>query len=87
VLVPAAGRARPIALFGSTGTLTVSGTASLLDGTDCSTAQEVETFLLTAGRVCYRDATGRRMFGVASGSISTAWVSNPQLEFSVSEAS
>lgn len=61
-LLATAGRARPIALFGTEGTLTVSATAELRAGHG-STPEELERFVLAAGIVCHRDPTGRRIFG------------------------
>lgn len=67
-LVAAAGRSRPIALYGAAGSLEVSGSATIVAGMG-STPQELEAFLLEAGTVCYRDPSGRRMFGAVAGSI------------------
>lgn len=85
-LVATAGRARPIALFGENGSLVASGTASLVDGLG-STAQELEAFILEAGTVCYRDPSGRRIFGALTGSLASPSKQVSTLQYKVSEAS
>jgi hypothetical protein len=85
-LVETAGRSRPIALFGATGTLEVSGSADL-DPRMGSTPQEVEQFILAAGIVCYRDPTGRRVFGAMTGSVASPNTRSSAFSFKVSEAS
>ena len=82
----AAGRKRPIALFGTNGDLVVSGTVDLAP--ECgSTPQEVEEFILTAGVVCYRDPSGRRIFGVLTGELSSPNGLISALQFKVRESS
>lgn len=68
-LVKAAGRRRPIALYATTGNLVVSGTGALAEGEGGSTPEEIEAFLLVPGQACYRDPTGRRVFGLLAGAI------------------
>ncbi|MCA0217916.1 MAG: hypothetical protein LCH43_11250 [Actinobacteria bacterium] len=85
-LFAAAGRRRPIALFGTNGDLVVSGTVDLAP--ECgSTPQEVEEFILTAGVVCYRDPSGRRMFGVLSGEVDSPSGLKSAFQFKVRESS
>jgi hypothetical protein len=84
-LVQAAGRSRPIALFGQSGTLVVSGSARLFADMG-STPQEVEKFILTSGLVCYRDPSGRRMFGALAGSLDSPISLFSEFQFSVAEA-
>lgn len=85
-LVATAGRGRPIALFGENGSLEVSGSATLTAGLG-STPKEMERFILAAGIVCYRDPSGRRIFGALKGSIDSPSSSASGFAFTVSEAS
>lgn len=86
-LVMAAGRSRPIALFGETSTLDVDVVATLFTDEGSSPAQ-AEAFLLTAGRTCYRDPSGRRVFGMLSNTkLSAVDPRRGDLAFTVSEAS
>lgn len=80
-----AGRTRPIALFGPVSTLDVRGSATLVDD-EGSTYEEIEEFLLTAGLVCYRDPTGRRVFGALRGSLSDRQFDTAEFSYTVSEA-
>lgn len=68
-LVKAAGRSRPIGLYATTGNLVVTGTGALADGEGGSTPEEIEAFLLIPGKACYRDPSGRRVFGHLAGQI------------------
>lgn len=68
-LVKAAGRRRPIALYATTGNLDVTGTGALAVDEGGSTPEEIEAFLLLPGQACYRDPSGRRVFGRVSGKI------------------
>ena len=85
-LMQAAGRTRPIALFGPSGMLEVSGSATLLQDRG-STWQNIEAVILTAGRVCYRDPSGRRMFGMLTGSLSLLKPTWAVFQFKITEAS
>jgi len=86
VLVEASGRSRPIALFGESGTLEVSGSVQLLADMG-SSPQEVEAFILTSRIVCYRDPSGRRMFGALTGAVDSPSSHASGFQFKVSEAS
>lgn len=83
-LVKASGRRRPIGLYATTGNLVVSGTATVAPDYG-SSADEIEAFLLIAGKGCYRDASGRRMFGMISGKISHPDISGAQVSYTVTE--
>lgn len=84
-LVVAAGRRTPIALFGQTKTLDVQGSATIVAG-DGSTVEEIEAFILDAGLTCYRDPSGRRMFGAVKGSFSGRSARTAEFGYTVSEA-
>lgn len=85
-LVKTAGRSRPIGLYSTTGDLVVEGTADVITGVS-SSPSDIESLLLTTGKACYRDPTGRRLFGMVRGRIARE---NPQLAqftYSVTETS
>lgn len=84
-LVMAAGRSKPISLFGQATALDVDVTATIVIG-DGSTPEEIEAFLLTAGLTCLRDPSGRRVFGVATGSLANRTPYAADLTLKVSEA-
>jgi hypothetical protein len=84
-LMTAAGRRLPIALFGAQESLTVSGSATILPD-EGSTVVEIETFLRESELVCYRDPTGRRMFGRVTGSLATPSSEESAFQYKVTEA-
>ena len=88
-LVEASGRARPIALFGTSGTLEVAGTTSLFPKSSQygSGPADVEAFLLAADITCYRDPSGRRMFGQVSGAVASSSAKQSTFSFVVRETS
>lgn len=87
-LVKAAGRSRPIGLYGTAGDLVVSGSALLYpDGGLGSTPDAIERLLLMPGRACYRDPSGRRVFGQVEGSVSRDNAAISGLTFSIAETS
>ena len=89
-LVTAAQRARPIALFGAAGggTFTLAGSATIpADDDDGSSIEQIEDFLLTADTVCYRDPTGRRIFGAMTGSTSGRKYAAASFSYTISETS
>jgi hypothetical protein len=86
-LILAAGRARPIALFGQSATLDVDVAATFFTD-EGSTPDQAEAFMLTATRSCYRDPTGRRIFGLVKGArITNRTPLGADVSFTVSEAS
>lgn len=85
-LVATSGRERPIALFGENRNLSVSGSAEIVPEMG-STPAEIEAFLLRAATVCYRDPTGRRVFGRVTGSLDSPSSLSSSFTFSVDEAS
>jgi len=84
-MVATAGRSRPIALFGAGATVAHSVTATLVTG-EGSTPEEIERWLLAADRACYRDPTGRRVFGLVQGAISNRTWSKADLTLTIQEA-
>ena len=67
-LFKAAGRSRPIALYGTTGDLIVTGSCLVAAGFG-STADELEAFLLIPGKAGYRDPSGKRIRGLVTGQV------------------
>ncbi|MGN8024690.1 hypothetical protein [Microbacterium sp. 22242] len=91
-LVQAAGRSRPIGLYGTTGNLTIEGRASLIAKSHTarklgSSPDEIEAVLQTLGRCCYRDPTGRRIFGQVAGQVSRVNAIVGELSYTVTETS
>ncbi|WNN96050.1 minor tail protein [Microbacterium phage Schimmels22] len=84
--VEAAGRVKPIGLYGVETTVQLKVKSFVFEGFG-STLDELRTILLIPGKACYRDATGRRVFGVAKGSISREKVSRGDLSFTMTETS
>lgn len=85
-LVAAAGRSRPIGLYSATGSLVVSGTSTIAAGFG-STPEQIEALLLRPGRACYRDPSGRRIFGLLEGKVSRQNSRRGELSFTISETS
>ncbi len=85
-LVATAGREEPIGLFGENRGLQVSVSANLVPGLG-STAQEIEQLIRDAGIACYRDPTGRRMFGRVEGSVSSPSSLDGSVSIVITEAS
>lgn len=68
-LVKPAGRSIPLALYGEGSTLAVTVSA-MIRFNEGSTVFEIEQFLRTCKRVCYRSPSGRRVLGAVTGTIS-----------------
>jgi hypothetical protein len=83
-LVKTSGRARPVGLYGPTGSLTVSGTGEVVTGLG-SSAEDIESFLLIPGRGCYRDPSGRRIIGRITGQVSRESFNLGTFTYSVEE--
>lgn len=70
-LVKTSGRKRPIGMYGKNGSLVVAGTGEVVTGYG-SSAADIEEFLKVPGKGCYRDPSGRRLFGQIKGDVSDA---------------
>jgi len=68
-LFDAAGRSRPIALYGTGGDLIITGSCLVAAGFG-STADELEAFLKIPEKGGYRDPSGRRIRGKVDGKVS-----------------
>jgi hypothetical protein len=85
-LVKTSGRSRSIGLYAPTGDLVLSGTGEIVTGLG-SSAEEIEAFLLIPRKGCYRDPTGRRLFGQIKGQISRDTFMLGSFTYTVSETS
>lgn len=85
-LLRTAGRTSPLALFGVGQGLEVSGRVDLFEDGPESAPEEIEEFIRTSEGVCFRDPTGRRIFGVVTGSISTPATMMSTFTFSITES-
>lgn len=84
--VEAAGRTKPIGLYGVETSVQLKVKSYVFENFG-STLDELRNILLIPGKACYRDATGRRLFGVAKGSISREKVARGDLSFTITETS
>jgi hypothetical protein len=69
-LFNAADREYPIGMYGPAKSYAIPGSATIVDG-EGSTVKQISDFLQHAGRVCYRDPSGHRIFGQIQGSVSS----------------
>lgn len=84
-LVTTAGRTKPIALFGTNRGLTVTGSAAIVPERG-SSVDEIEALAAEGGIVCYRDPSGRRVFGVLSVSIESTSSIRSDMQYTITEA-
>ncbi|UVK59177.1 minor tail protein [Microbacterium phage Librie] len=84
--VEAAGRTKPIGLYGVETSVQLKVKSFVYEGFG-STLDELRAILLLPGKACYRDSTGRRLFGVAKGSISREKVARGDFNFTMTETS
>lgn len=83
-LFKAAGRSRPIGQYATTGDLVITGTGALAAGVS-STPKEVAQFLALAGKGCYRDPSGWRVFGRIAGTTTEDDAELGALSYTVTE--
>lgn len=84
--VPAAGRTKPIGLYGVETNVQLKVSSYIFENFG-STPEEIEALLLQPGKACYRDPSGRRMFGSVKGSIDSNKVGRGTLSFTLIETS
>lgn len=85
--VQAAGRTKPIGLYGVETSKALKVSSFIFPRESYSTILELEAFLLVPGRTCYRDATGRRVFGTVKGSVEYKKTDRGDLNFNLIETS
>lgn len=84
--IEAAGRIKPIGLYGVETSVQVKVKSYVYEGFG-STMDELRAILLMGGKACFRDASGRRVFGSAKGGISYKKSDRGNLTFTITETS
>lgn len=84
--VEAAGRTKPIGLYGIQTNVQLKVDSLVYSGFG-SSVDELRSILLLPGKACYRDSSGRRVFGTVSGSVAYKKVDRADLSFTVTETS
>jgi hypothetical protein len=84
--VEAAGRTKPIGLYGVETSVGLKVSSFIFDGFG-QTISELRNFLLIPGRACYRDSSGRRVFGSVKGSVAYRKTDRGDLSFTLTETS
>lgn len=84
--VQAAGRVKPIGLYGVETGVQVKVESRVFGGFG-STLDQLRDLLLVPGKACYRDSSGRRVFGAVSGSISREKIDRGDIKFTLTETS
>lgn len=84
--VAAAGRIKPIGLYGVETSVQVKVSSRIFEGFG-STMEQVRSFLLIPGKACFRDASGRRTFGSVKGSVAYEKKTRGDLSFTLTETS
>ncbi len=84
--VSAAGRIKPIGLYGVETTVQLKVTSFVFDGFG-TPMLTLRAFLLVPGKACYRDSTGRRVFGSVKGAVKYKRVDRGTLDFTLTETS
>jgi hypothetical protein len=84
--IVAAGRTKPIGLYG-TETAVRLKVKSFIYEEFGSTVDWMRAVLLLSGKACYRDASGRRLFGTVQGSLSYKKAGRADLSFTIDETS
>lgn len=85
--VQAAGRTKPIGLYGVETSKVLKVSSFVFKRDTYSTLLDMEAFLLVPGRACYRDATGRRVFGTVKGAVEYKKSDRGDLKFNMTETS
>lgn len=84
--IQAAGRTKPIGLYGMETSVQLKVGSFLFEGFG-STIDQVRDILLLPGKACYRDGSGRRVFGSVNGSVSYKKATRGDLSFTLTETS
>lgn len=84
--VQAAGRTKPIGLYGVETSVQLKVNSFVFGGFG-SSIDELRSILLVPGKACYRDSSGRRVFGTARGSVQYTKVDRGDLSFTLTETS
>lgn len=84
--VQAAGRTKPIGMYGVETEVSIKVKSFIYEGFG-STIPELRAVLLVPGKACYRDASGRRVFGTVKGGVSYKKDTRGDLTFTMNETS
>jgi hypothetical protein len=84
--IEAAGRVRPVGLYGVETNVQLKVGSFVFAGFG-STIEELRAVLLAPGKACYRDPSGRRLFGAVRGSLKLTKVDRGELSFTLTETS
>lgn len=84
--VEAAGRTKPIGLYGTETNVQLKVKSFVYPGFG-SSIDELRTLLLMPGKACFRDASGRRVFGTAKGGVAYKKSQQGDLTFTMTETS
>jgi hypothetical protein len=82
--IQAAGRVKPIGLYGVETSVQLAVQSFIFEGFG-STIDQVRSILLVPGKACYRDPSGRRVFGSVNGSVSYKKSTRGDLSFTLTE--
>jgi len=82
----AAGRTKPIGLYGTETSVQLKVTSYMFENFG-SSISDMRDLLLMTGKACYRDPSGRRLFGSVSGGIDYSKVTRGNLSFTITETS
>lgn len=85
--IEAAGRLKPIGLYGVETSLQTKVKSDIFVREGFSTLEQLRAIFLVPGKACYRDASGRRVFGSAKGSVSYRTGLKGDLSFTMTETS
>jgi hypothetical protein len=85
--VQAAGRTKPIGLYGVETSVKLKVSSFVFTRPSYSTIDELRTILLVPGKACYRDASGRRVFGTVQGGVQYRKTDRGDLSFTMIETS
>lgn len=84
--IQTAGRTKPVGLFGVETSVSLKVSSFVFEDFG-STVDEMRALLLVPGKACFRDASGRRVFGTVKGSVSYKKVGRADLGFTLEETS
>ena len=85
--VQAAGRTKPIGLYGTETSVKIKVSSFVFDRQGFSTINDLRALLLVPGKACYRDASGRRVFGTVQGAVQYKKTDRGDLSFTMIETS
>lgn len=83
-VISAAGRTKPIGLYGVETSVQLKVQSYIFEDFG-STVDEVRQILLVPGQACYRDPSGRRVFGSVKGSVAYKKTTRGDLTFTLTE--